>query len=271
MMKAGVEIAFGFGDSLFSMPAIKSIAEEHNCKVDVATQAQCADAFANAPFINEIIHIPTVWHGISHFQSKGYNYAYQLTPYAKFEEYKNNNGNFSLIDCSKKMASEQGIEVVDQRPLIYLTDTEQTIANEFIDRIPNTKPIVGIESYAKSGQSWANQEAIDKIIAHWRDKAHILWFSNTKPHDGALDLVNFTRREIIAMLGRIDHFYSVGSGFFCASLTASNQPKSTTVLWIDHYYKYMGRIAELGWGDRIQWAQNIVELEAILHCYDGHF
>ena len=270
-MKVGVEIAFGFGDSLFAMQAIKSIANNHNCKVDVATQGQCSDAFTNAPFIGQIIDIPTVWHGVHHFHANQYNFAYQMTPYAKFAEYKAADGNFSLIDCSKKMAAEQGIEISDQRPLIYLTDDERKSAEEFINRLPNTKPIVGIESYAKSGQSWADREAIDKIITYWRDKAHILWFSNTKAHDGALDLVNFRRREIIAMLGKIDHFYSVGSGFFCASLVASNQPKRTTVLWIDHYYKYIHRIAELGWGDTIEWAQNIVELEAFLHSYDGHY
>ncbi len=270
-MRAGVEIAFGFGDCIFGMPAIKLISETFGCVVDVAVQAQCADAFDCAPFVNKIIPVDGCWSGIRHFHDNQYNLAFQLTPYAKFNQYKAEDPNFSLIDCSKRMASELGIEVADQRPLIYLSEAEKTTAAEFIGRLTPGKPIIAIESQAKSGQSWADADAVRKIVDRWRDKAHILWLSNTPAFDGTLGLVNYTRRQIIAMLPRFDHFYSVGSGFFCASLASGLKPKHTTVMWIDGVYRYIGRIAELGWHHDITWAQNVVELESALHSYDGHY
>ena len=270
-MKAGVEIAFGFGDCIFGVPAVKLISETHGCSVDVAVQAQCADAFLNLPFVKKIIHVDGCWSGIQYFHDQQYKLAYQLTPYSKFQHYKSLDPSFSLLDCSKKLASELGIEVADQRPLIYLSDQEKAVAAGLLARLPHGKPIVAIESEAKSGQSWADLAAVQKIVDFWSNKAHILWLSHTQALEGTLGLVNYTRREIIAMLSNIDHFYSVGSGFFCASLVEGLKPKHTTVMWIDESYKYVRRLTELGWNPDITWTQNVVELEANLHSYDGHY
>lgn len=269
-MKIGVELTYGFGDCLFGVPSIKAISEEYNCKVDVATQAQCADAFANLSFVNKVIHIANMWDGINHFTKNSYNQAYQLTPQTKFEQYKAKDSNFSLIDASKHIARDYGVEVKCQRPIIELTGQEQRDADEFIQRLPKTKPIIAIESYAKSGQTWADMSAIMAIVDKWRDRASIIWCSHTPAPDGALNMANYSRRTIIGMLHACDCFYNVGSGFFCASLTQQNQPKKNVSLWQDHYYRYVGRLAELGW-QNITWVQNIVELEAELHSYDGHF
>lgn len=269
--RVGAEIAFGFGDCIFGIPAIKLISETHGCGVDVAVQAQCSDAFLNVPFINKTINVDNCWSGIGHFHDQRYDFAYQLTPYSKFNHYKSLDPSFSLLDCSKRLASELGIEVTDQRPLIYLSDQEKLAAANFLAKLSNGKPVVAIESHAKSGQSWADLTAVRKIIDYWKNKAHILWLSHTQAVEDTLGLANYTRREIIAMLCGIDHFYSVGSGFFCASLVEGLKPKHTTVMWIDESYKYTRRLSELGWNDDITWAHNIIELEAALHSYDGHY
>ena len=269
-MKIGVELAYGFGDCLFGVPTIKAIAEEYKCKVDVAVQAQCADAFLNLEFVNNIIHIGSIWDGITKFQELRYNQVYQLTPQTKFAQYKEKNDGFSLIDASKYMAKDYGVELNCQRPIICLTDQEKQDATGFIGRLPKSKPIVAIEGYAKSGQTWADLNHIMKIVDKWRDRASIIWCSHTPSPDGTINMANYSRRTLIGMLHACDYFYNVGSGFFCASLTLDNQPKKNVSLWQDHYYKYIGRIAELDWQD-ITWVQNIVELDAELQSYNGHF
>lgn len=270
-MKIGVELAYGFGDCIFGLPSIKSLAEHHATKVDVAVQAQCADAFHNVSYINKIIHVGGLWDGIRYFQDNDYNAAYQFTPHAKFSSFKDKDPSFSLIDASKCIAEQYGIEVVDQRPLVYLTSEEQQVADDLVSRLPRSRPIVAIESVAKSMQSWADQSAIEKIINHWRDKAHILWLSNTQSPDGAHSLLNYTRRQIIGMLKHVDMFYNVGSGFFCASLASDHQPKKSISLWVDDFYKYEKRLSELAWHKQIVWVHNAVELEAELHVYGEHY
>lgn len=273
-MKIGVECTYGFGDCVFAAPAIRAISQHHNAKATVAVQQQCADAFANLEFIDRVLHIGSMWDGIRHFESHSYDRIYQLTPQVRFEACKSKDPEFSLIDSAKHACSEYGIEIGDQRPIFNPTTAELRRSTEYASLL-HGRPCIAIESYAKSGQSWADQRAIDSIIEAHKSTHQILWLSNVPAPDvlHLHALKEFSRREIIMLLRCCEKFFSVGSGFFCASMALPTlwQPREIITLWIDHYYKYERRLAELKWHDKMVWLHDHIELDAYLKNYGQVF
>lgn len=260
--KIGVESAYGFGDCLFNAPLLKAIKNLHNLPLIVAVQKQCEDAFYNLPWIDEIINISSLDEGISHFRSNGYQYTYQITQNILFLHYKQKDPTHSLIDTPSWFAHEKALSDFNPRPIFIPTSEEVNIANELLAGLDT--PIIGIESVAKSGQSWIDQKAVDMILDAHINTHKILWFSNGQcpAHPRILNMSRFTRRQLIMMLRGCEKFYTTGSGFFCAALSLAKelQPKQVIALWIDEYYKYESRLCELQYHPNIRWAHNHVEL-----------
>jgi hypothetical protein len=246
----GVEAAYGFGDGVFLAPLLKALAERQGFPVEVAVQKQCADAFHNLPWVRRIHHIKNLWDGKKLFEGHTYR---QVTPNVHFPRFKETNPELSLIDCAHELGREYGLEF-DQRPLFIPTEAE------CIRRVGFDKPVLAIEAHHKSGQSWANRDHFRSIVEKYKATHDILWLSHDEPLPGCIDLRGKSRRQLITALPQVDLFFSVGSGFFCASLAEGYAPKKTVCLWLDHYYKYERRLAELGWNPDLYWVHNEAEL-----------
>jgi hypothetical protein len=258
-MKIGVEAAYGFGDCLFNLPLIKAISEHYNQKVNVATKSHCVDAFMNIPFVDNIDIINNLNEGYSFYSRAGYT-AFQLTQNIKFEQFIALDGSHSLIDTPMLTGREIGIKPFNQKPIFIPTINEINDGNRYDDGMPT----IAIESVFTSGQSWATQNDIDLIVDKFKDTHRICWLSNqnapkTKYID---DMLRWSRRTCICALAHCGAMFSVGSGFFCASmaLPKERQPKKIICLWIDSYYRYEKRIAELELHSNIQWIHNRDEL-----------
>ncbi len=254
----GVEAAYGFGDGVFMAPLIKRIAERSGGPVEVAVQRQCADAFHNLPWVGKITHIDNLDDGVKLFMAQGRT-GYQITPNVFFPTFAAEDPNHSLIDCVLMTGRAHGLGDIDQKP-IFIPTAEELDAGS---RIGLTRPFIAVESHYKSGQSWAAPGAFAPIVERYRRTHDIVWLSNADCPDGANPMVGFTRRQLIPLLGRCERFFSVGSGFFCASLTLP-KPPPTVCLWVDHYYRYERRLAELGWNPEITWVHDRQELLRVL-------
>jgi hypothetical protein len=242
----GVEAAYGFGDGVFIAPLLKALADRQGFPVEVAVQKQCADAFVNLPWVRRIHHINNLGDGKRLFD--GHVYC-QVTPNVHFPRFKERDPEFSLIDCARETGRAYGLNF-DQRPIIRLTDAEKLIW---------PKPYIMVESHHKSGQSWANRDHFLPVVEKYRHTHDVLWLSLDGPPLGARGMGECSRRQLISLLGGADAFFSVGSGFFCASLALPKPPK-TICLWIDDYYKYERRLAELRWNPDLYWMHNEAEL-----------
>lgn len=253
--KVGVVSAHGFGDCLFNLPLIAALSRARGCKVGVAVEPHCADAFWNHPAVAEIVEISSMYQGEEKLAAAGYPERLQITQNIKFFEFRQHDGNHSLIDTARQTGLELGLRF-DHRPQIKLTYRELSTP------LPNGK-IIAVESVYKSGQSWATKEAFKKIVHRHRGDT-ILWLSNEGAPPGTHAMLDRSRRELIGCLPRCDRFYSVGSGFFCASLVEGLAPRETVCLWIDDFYKYETPIADQGWNPAIRWVHNMAELEAAL-------
>lgn len=262
-MDIGIESSHGFGDCLFNIPLIQSISDKHGCKVTVAVTPHCSDAFINIQCINKIIHIPSMHHGIEMFKSMNYKYIYQITQNVKFPVYKQQDPNHSLIDTALQVGSEFGLQF-NQRPVFLPTHDELLFGVQYK---PN-QPTVAIECIAKSGQSWADNTAVQSIVDKYADTHKILWLSNqgAPNHHNIDNLLKYSRRQIIMLLQHCEMFFSVGSGFFCANLALPEQyqAKKVVCLWIDDLYKYEFRLSQLKWCREIIWVHNHQELNKIL-------
>lgn len=256
----GVEAAYGFGDNLFNATLIQQLSNQHNCKIDVAVQAQCADAFTNLSCIGEIVHITNLWEGVKKFQDLGYKQVHQLTQNVHFPKFKEQHPEHSLIDTAAWVGRDLGLPTFDQRPTFHPTEAERQVGQNF----SSSQPTIAIESVYKSGQSWADDRAFQMILEKYAGH-RVLWLSNQTPPASAIDCSKYTRRELLMTLQHVEVFFSVGSGFFCGSLALPRefQPKKLVCLWLDHYYKYEWRLAELKWLD-IVWVHNHAELQAAL-------
>lgn len=267
MNTVGIESSHGFGDCLFNVPLIKSISERHNCKVTVAVTKHCADAFINIPWVNDVIHIPGMYHGIEMLHKLQYQNIYQITQNAKFIYYKEKDSNHSLIDTALHVGSELGLPPFNQRPMFLPTDNESQFGLDYGDLLGG-HPTIAIECIAKSAQSWADQAAIQAIVDKHINTHKILWLSNqgAPSHPNIDNLLRYTRRQIIMLLQHCETFYSVGSGFFCANLALPEryQAKRVVCLWIDDFYKYEYRLSQLQWHKDIVWVHNHQELQQIL-------
>jgi hypothetical protein len=260
--KVGVEAAHGFGDGLFCAPLIKEIGKKHQSPVTVAVRAHCKDAFFNLPFVSQIIEIPDMYHGTKTLKQHGFKYIYQITQNVKFFEFKRDDDGHSLIDTPLLTGRQIGISNFDQRPLFAATEKELTAGRS----LDSSEPTIAIESVYKSAQSWAKPEHMMQIIQQFAKTHRILWLSNQGAPKGTDDMLRFTRRECIMALQHCEYFFSVGSGFFCASLAlpAPYQPSRTICLWTDNLYRYEKRIKEEKWHPWITWVHNQEELNHTL-------
>lgn len=262
--KVGVESAHGFGDGLFNAALVKAISEKHGAKVAVAVRPHCKDAFYNLPFVSEIIEIENMNHGVKKLRQLGFEYVYQITQNVKFFEFKGHDNNHSLIDTPMLVGRQLGINHFDNRPLFIPTEQERQAG----EKLKSDKPTIAIESVYKSAQSWAQPHHIARIVAKFKDTHRIMWLSN----EGAPKLPNvhnmlgYTRRECIMCMQHCDIFFSVGSGFFCASLALPRdlQPKRTICLWTDNLYRYEKPLGKLQWNPAITWVHNDEELNSAL-------
>lgn len=221
------------------------------------------DAFYNLPWIDEIIEIGNMGEGPAALARLGYQRSFQLTQNIKFFEFRQTDPQHSLIDTPLRTGQEIGIPNFNQKPVFLPTASEITNTNSIVQDTPT----IAIESIAKSGQSWADQAAVDAILTKFPNH-RILWLSNVGAP--ALPQVNnmlsYSRREVIMCLRAADIFFSVGSGFFCSSMALPTewQPKRIVCLWIDEFYKYERRLAELMLHQSITWVHNHQELNECL-------
>lgn len=254
----GVEACLGFGDGMFLVPLTKKIAEHHHTLVEVAVQKQCADAFHNLSWVGKITHINDLYDGMHLF--KTYQHAYQITPAAYFTKFKESHPDHSLIDTALWISRHYGLGDFDQRPIFIPTREELEV------RVNLNRPVIAVESHYKSEQSWATKQSFKPILDRYGDSHDILWLSNQDApnHPSVHTLRNCTRRQIIPLLSKAETFFSVGSGFFCASLALAMPPQRIVCLWKDEFYRYERRLAELAWHPHIVWVHNQAELEANL-------
>lgn len=261
--QVGVESAHSFGDILFNVPLIKAIGEHYDTKPYVAIRSPYKDALYNIPWVGKIIEINNMREGAAKLQQAGCTDCFQITQNIKFFEFKEHNPEHSLIDTPLCVGRQLGIKDFDQRPIFIPTAYEIATTDSMV-----SKSTIGIESVFKSGQSWATTAAIHAIIKKYHDTHRILWLSNEgAPQLASVDnLLRFTRRQAIMCLRACDIFFSVGSGFFCASqaLPTMWQPKTIVCLWTDNLYKYEHRLAQLAWHPNIQWIHNQDELAICL-------
>lgn len=263
-MPIGIESSHGFGDLCFNLPLIRAIKEKHNDEIWVASRPHCKDALYNTPFIDKIIDIPEMQHGIHKFKSMGFK-TYQITQNIKFFEFRNEHDpHHSLINTPLMTGRQLQCNDFDNRPLYYPTETEIQNTNSII----SDKPTIAVESIYTSGQSWADTTAFNMILDYYSKTHRILWLSNNNaPRVPVVDnLLRFSRRECIMCLRSADIFFSVGSGFFCASLALPKeyQPKKIVCLWIDDLYKYEEPLNKYKWHTDITWVHNHIELKECL-------
>jgi len=260
--KVGVESAHGFGDCLFNAPLIKAIGEKHGTTVDVTVRPHCADAFTNFPFIGKIIHVQEMNHGVRLLRQQGYQHVYQITQNVKFFEFRQHDNHHSLIDTPALTGKQIGVEF-DPRPLFAASPKELAAASSLPD-----VPTIAIESVYKSAQSWAQRNHVMEIVEKFKSTHRILWLSNEGcPNAPNIDnMLRFSRRECIMCLQKCSYFFSVGSGFFCASLALPKecQPKHIVCLWTDDLYRYEGRLSEFKWHPQITWIHNARDLTTAL-------
>lgn len=263
-----VELAYGFGDAVFGLPLLKKLSEQNGGPIGVATMPHCVDAFQNVPFIDEIVRINGLNEGHRASKELKYRDYKQITPNVYFFEFKSD-PEHSLIDTPKLIGRKFGIELTDQRPLIYLTDEElHGMRQKYNDGIPS----IAIESHYKSGQSWAGPADFQKIVDKFAKKFRIMMLSPETPLPilppgsvGFDDMKRWTRRQCLGALSTAEYFFNVGSGFLCASLSfpIELRPKNIYSLWLDSTYKYEKRISELGLAD-VTWIHNSEELQSQL-------
>lgn len=253
----GVEACYGFGDGVFLAPLLKRISEHHNQPVEVAVQAQCADAYHNLPWVGKITHIGQLHEGMRFF---GDRICYQVTPNVHFPNFKESNQDHSLIDTARDIGRHYGLGDFDQRPIFIPTPDEMI-------SFPSSRSLIAIESHHKSGQSWARPESFQPVLDRYCQTHEVLWLCNQdapkRPHVHAVGN-RYTRRQLVCLLSQCETFFSVGSGFFCASLALATPPSRVVSLWIDDYYKYERRLTELAWHPNLVWAHNQDELRAAL-------
>lgn len=261
-MPIGVESAHGFGDACFNLPLTKAIAEKYQDEIWVAVRPHCKDAFYNIPWIPKIVEITQMNEGIPKLQNMGCHPTFQITQNIKFFEYRNQDLNHSLIDTPLCVGREIGLPEFDQKPMISLTGHELTTGASMAD----PRPTIAIESVYNSAQSWANADIFNIILSKYSKSHRVLWLSNSGAPAGVDDMLRFSRREAIACLQHCEIFFSVGSGFFCASLALPLhlQPKQIVCLWVDDLYKYENKINEKKWHPNLQWVHNLDELRGVL-------
>ena len=253
-MKIGVESYGSFGDCCILTPLFRDLSEKYNTTIDIATYKPFTDAFYNLPFIKNIHQINHVHDGTKIFKALNYDLMFNASQ-GLF--YKSGSGVASLIDVPVKIANILKVDLKDRRPIFVPTQTElDVVNNEHFD--------IAIESEYNSGQSWSQKIDIMMILKTFKDKK-ILWCSKGEPPVEGLHRFN-TRRETITALKNVKHFFCVGSGIFCASLS-EYRPENTYVLWVDGYWKYKKVFNDLGWDSTVKWLETRDELYSCLNDF----
>jgi len=262
----GIEMSHGFGDAMFSIPLIEALCARDGCKAVIASKQRCADAYYGVPCIQSIEHTPDMYHGERILRSKYPIKAfYQITPQAYFMDFKASYPDHSLVATAMAIGRKYGVEI-DPQPKVYLSPIETQAAEQYFKKFKGEK-IIAIESEHFSGQSWSCGADLERVIIK-HPQHFFLWLSLREPpfthpnlHHIKHDL---DRRSCIGLLKHVDLFINVGSGFFCASLSKTIQPKESWMLWRDDVYKYKHSITMAGWipnahwfDDRTQWSQFI--------------
>jgi hypothetical protein len=257
--KIGVECFHGFGDGLFNAPFLEVVSRYHGSPVGVAVKPQCADAYANLPWVDEIVPIGEMGSGERVLKGLGYQYTHQITPNVWFPKIKERHPNHSLIDTPSVVAQELGYPAFDPRPVFRPTGTEAASV-----KLLPPAPLIAIESVYNSQHSWAKQEDFLAIVSHYRHSHRIIWLSHQdQPNDPSIyPLPQLRRRDLIMCLQRVETFFCVGSGFFCGTLALPKglQPRKTVCLWVDETYRYKERLAQLKWNENICWVDDRQQL-----------
>lgn len=248
VMRIGVESFGSFGDNCFNTAIIKALSEKFDTKISVASHKNHSDAFLNLPFIDDLKFISFRQEGESIF--KNYDCNINITPYL----YYNDRYLRSLVSTQEMFAKMLDLDIECYKPVFIPTTHE--IDNEHYD--------VAIESEYNSYQSWASIEDIRAIASTFRSNK-ILWCSKSAPLSNNM-IVKPSRRSTIAALRNVKHFFSVGSGIFCGSLSGYH-PENIYVLWRDEYYKYKATFKERGWDHNITWVENRDQLFDILNRF----
>ena len=264
LRQIGVESAHGFGDGLFNVALIRELSQHHNTKIGVAVRPHCKDAFYNLPWVDEIVEIPQMNDGAKVLQNLGYKRTIHITQTVKFFEFRERDTNHSLIDTPLWTGRQLGLPDFDQRPVFYPTSEEMAAT----DCMMSDQPTIAIETVYTSGQSWTKQQDIQLILDKYLSTHRILWLSNSDApdHPNVDNLLRFSRRQVIMCLRACDVFFSVGSGFFCASLALPSGLQSTRIvcLWQDGFYKYEHPLAVHKWCKDLIWIHNQQELRQYL-------
>lgn len=270
----GIELSHGFGDALFGIPLIEALCAKHNKQAIIFSNRRHADAFIGVPCIKTVCHIDNMGEGqhtktmwsitaINALENDtpqdmcNINVDYQITPQFYFNKFKQEDPNHSLLNTITTIGHQYCDVNIDPRPKIYLSRNERDIAAQYCRRLHG--PIVAIEAEYLSSQSWTQDEDFEYLIKQ-HPHYNFLWLSLRPPRQKFPNLrhvaTKYSRRECIAMLNYVQLFVSVGSGLFCASLTADVNPPITQVLWIDQVYKYKDIINKSGWSSNISWIDN---------------
>ena len=264
LRKLGVESAHGFGDGLFNSALIRELSKHHNTKVGVAVRPHCKDAFYNLPWVDEIVEIQQMNEGAKALQDLGYQRTIQITQNVKFFEFRKSDPDHSLIDTPLFTGRQLGLPDFDQRPIFYPTREELATT----DCMLSDQPTIAIESVYTSGQSWTKRGDIQLILDKYLPTHRILWLSNSgaPDHPNVDNLLRFSRRQAIMCLRACDIFFSVGSGFLCATLALPSglQSTRTVCLWRDEFYKYKRPLAQHTWCKDLTWIHNQQELHQYL-------
>jgi hypothetical protein len=263
-----LECSHGFGDGLYNVPLTEAFAHKYG-PVGIAVRAHCQDAWFNVPWVDEILTIPGMHGGVEAARTHGYQQYFQLTQNVHFFDFKSGDPNHSLVNTPRGVAQLHGLELPDRRPQIFLTAEELATRSLYHDGIRS----VAIEAVFKSGQSWADAACFQKIVDRFANTHRILWLSPEVPAPafprtavGLDDMKRWTRRQCIAALSTADVFFSVGSGFFCASLALPQElrPPRSVCLWRDELYKEEDPINQEGWLPNLTWVHDHAELDAAL-------
>lgn len=268
MDRIGIEMAHGFGDGVFSIPLVEALCKRDGAKAVIASERRCMDVYYGVPGVDEIIAIPNMNHGQATIANKSHvSRFYQITPQYYFERFKQQDPNHSLACTAMAIGREYGVDI-DPRPKIYLSPIEIKAAENYFEKFKDKgRKIVAVESEHLSCQSWTNDNDFEAMVTGNPD-CFFLWLSLRRPvfdapnmHVVAKDL---DRRGCIALLNYVDLFVSVGSGFFCSSLSASVNPPKTWALWIDTLYKYKDTINATDWTSDLTWIESREEWQKFL-------
>lgn len=208
MEKLLVQAYERFGDNICVAGAL---AQLKNVDLIVATSHEFGDAFTNVPNIKKIIYT---------------NNKDELNSYAR-EGYKILNCTMGEIPTYTSRLDFRMVYHFEKNGHKYLqpsagfwpTKEESDWANAFSAKLTGKK-ILGVETGFTSNQSFVCQLHADHIVQKFKDKYHIVWLCNKNYPDKSNHIIRLDdagRRNICALMPKLDLFISTFSGYFWAS------------------------------------------------------